>query len=384
MKRRDIKLCIYAISIVGALNTVGLTVIISSLVETFPEHSVTDIQMLQTLPNLFSVLAAALTGLLLVHFSDKKIVLTSFALLFLTGILCFFISEYSCLFWTRILAGFAFGVQNPLKMSILSAHFSGQEKAQILGYQSAFSAFAGFLYNLLTGWIIQFGYQFYFLIYSVALLAFILFLFKYKTSLTPLPKTKRKSKIISHYTLGICFSTALYALCNSAYNTNISLHIHNYYPNSTLLTGFISSIHPLAAAIMGLSFGYLYAHFKNRAAPLTILIGTTGCLLIFLFPENLLILLFFSACMGAALVGNGQASSLLLINSVSAEYTADIIALNTLFTSLIVFFSPQIYHLLTEILFHNFSTRLVFLCAACISIFAALLTYLIIRKKENY
>lgn len=389
MDKKKINRSIFAISAVSSLNTIGLTVILSDLANVFIGKSIADIQLLQTIPNLFAAPTAVLCGYLIMKFCERKIIITSFIALIIVGIISFFTTDYTCLLLTRILAGFAFGVHNPIKMTIISKYFHGDEKAKVMGNQTAFSAFSGFICNILVGWLTLLGYKMFFTIYIIVVFALIVFYFNYDPYEPKEIKSANKTKILgfNRYVIQLSLCGALYNMCNAVYGTNLSLHITQNLNGNSLITGLVSSIHPLSAVLMGLCFGWCAKKTKYIGC-ISMLIGAVGLLLIGIFPNQTFAVIIFSFCMGNALIGSGQAISLILTDLVKPEYAIQAIAISTVFNSVATTISPYVFQLITEMFFNQSSTIITFRTAGIITIFAAVITFytikLILRKEQVY
>src|SRR5699024_12046603 len=77
----------------------------------------------------------------------------------------------------RLILGAGVGLVMPLSMSLINDYYSGKERTQMMGYNSAFSNFGGIVTMLLAGWLASFGWCTPFNVYFLGLFIFILIFF---------------------------------------------------------------------------------------------------------------------------------------------------------------------------------------------------------------
>jgi Arabinose efflux permease len=377
--KNNIKACIYSISVVSALNTLGLTVIISELVLSYPQQKVEEIQLLQTIPSIIIILASLSVGMILSKLRKKTVILLSFSSIAIIGLACFFIRGYYFILFARILSGFAFGVENPIKIAIITNHFQGVEKAKIMGFQSAMTALSAFICSIVVGYLTKFGYQYYFLVYLIAIVAFLVFYKLYPEEDETITHNKTSFRL-NRITLIAALLSALYSLCMVTYNTNLSLHISHYLKGDTVLTGLIASMHPLWAILMGVLFGKIFNRIHYYLSPLSMVAGTMGMLLVSLFPSNQLCVFLFASLCGLSLGGNSQTMAMIMTNHCKDDEVTSSIAISTLFTGIATLLSPVIFNTTVKNVFGNLDTRYIFSMAFAIALITVLLTLFFVRK----
>src|SRR5699024_10821569 len=69
------------------------------------------------------------------------------------------------------------GLVMPLSMSLINDYYSGKERTQMMGYNSAFSNFGGIVTMLLAGWLATFGWRSPFNVYFLGLIIFVMIFF---------------------------------------------------------------------------------------------------------------------------------------------------------------------------------------------------------------
>src|SRR5699024_11584752 len=77
----------------------------------------------------------------------------------------------------RLLLGAGVGLLMPLSMSLINDYYTGKERTQMMGFNSAFSNFGGIITMLVAGWLASFGWRIPFNVYVLGLGIFILIFF---------------------------------------------------------------------------------------------------------------------------------------------------------------------------------------------------------------
>ncbi|MDU5337301.1 MFS transporter [Enterococcus sp.] len=168
------KVSILAISfIVVSVGAIGGN--IPEIAKSFPEVPMTMIENLVTIPALFIIPSVLLSNTIAKYIGYKKTVLIGLGLVFFAGIMPALIESFPIIFIARCLFGFGIGMFNSLIVGFISYFYSGNERAKLIGFQSAFEGIGGMTITFLVGQLLRFGWQASFWVYALALPMFILF-----------------------------------------------------------------------------------------------------------------------------------------------------------------------------------------------------------------
>lgn len=139
---------------------------VSLMQESFVDQSATAVEALVTASNFTVMIFVLLSSFFVRMIGTRKTVLLGLILSFLAGIFPVFSSSYSLIYISRLVLGAGFGLFNSLAVSLIGEHYEGEEKARLIGLQSAVQS-AGqtavtFLIGILmfNGWQIAFAANF--------------------------------------------------------------------------------------------------------------------------------------------------------------------------------------------------------------------------------
>ncbi|MCI1664535.1 MAG: MFS transporter [Bifidobacterium crudilactis] len=147
-----------------------------ALIKQFPEQSRTNVELLTTAPTCAMIVMIIVSGLLAKSVSDRTLVVTGISIATVFGIIPFFLTNN---FWlimaSRIGLGIGLGLINSLAVSLIGKYFSGEERATLMGFRSAFVALGQATLTLIAGFLLNFGWHGPFLLYILAIPVLILF-----------------------------------------------------------------------------------------------------------------------------------------------------------------------------------------------------------------
>ncbi|MBE9908326.1 MFS transporter [Enterococcus casseliflavus] len=139
---------------------------VSLMQESFVDQSATAVEALVTASNFTVMIFVLLSSFFVRMIGTRKTVLLGLILSFLAGIFPVFSSSYSLIYISRLVLGAGFGLFNSLAVSLIGEYYEGEEKARLIGLQSAVQS-AGqtavtFLIGILmfSGWQIAFAANF--------------------------------------------------------------------------------------------------------------------------------------------------------------------------------------------------------------------------------
>src|SRR5699024_9556853 len=125
----------------------------------------------------------------------------------------------------RLILGAGVGLVMPLSMSLINDYYTGKERTQMMGYNSAFSNFGGIITMLVAGWLATFGWRVPCIVDVLGLIIFLLILFFFPKGEIQLPvKEKSKTRLpLAVYGYALAMGGVMLAYYSVA--TNIALYL---------------------------------------------------------------------------------------------------------------------------------------------------------------
>lgn len=273
-----------------------------ALIKQFPEQSRTNVELLSTAPTCAMIVMIIVSGFLARTVSDRALVITGICIATAFGIIPFFLtSNFWLIMASRIGLGIGLGLINSLAVSLIGKYFSGEERATLMGFRSAFVALGQATLTLIAGLLLNLGWHGPFLLYVLAIPVLILFVsFVPKDPATPatpaLSDTPQKQRVNAPILLITAFLFVTVTMYTGVTVRLSSIITTNAFGSmqqaSTLLSVMI-----FCGMLMGFAFGRLHRILKGQTLTLGVLFLTVGCFLIFLAPN------FPVLCLGALVSG---------------------------------------------------------------------------------
>ncbi|MDN6272025.1 MAG: MFS transporter, partial [Bifidobacterium crudilactis] len=218
------------------------------------------------------------------------------------GIIPFFLTNN---FWlimaSRIGLGIGLGLINSLAVSLIGKYFSGEERATLMGFRSAFVALGQATLTLIAGFLLNFGWHGPFLLYILAipvLILFVVFVPKEPVERTsdavsdPGDKQRVNAPVLA-ITAFLFFTVTMYSGVTVRLSSVITASgFGTMQQASTLL-----SVMVFCGMLMGFVFGKVHRLLKRQTLTLGVVFLTAACFLIYFAPN------FPVLCVGALLAG---------------------------------------------------------------------------------
>jgi MFS family permease len=273
-----------------------------ALIKQFPEQSRTNVELLTTAPTCAMIVMIIVSGLLAKSVSDRTLVVTGISIATVFGIIPFFLTNN---FWlimaSRIGLGIGLGLINSLAVSLIGKYFSGEERATLMGFRSAFVALGQATLTLIAGFLLNFGWHGPFLLYILAIPVLILFVVFVPKE--PLERTsdavsdpgdkQRVNAPVLAITAFLFFTVTMYSGVTVRLSSVITASgFGTMQQASTLL-----SVMVFCGMLMGFVFGKVHRLLKRQTLTLGVVFLTAACFLIYFAPN------FPVLCVGALLAG---------------------------------------------------------------------------------
>lgn len=379
---KNIKISIFSIAFALGLNITGVAPILGLLDKSFKEQGSNAVQTLQTMPYFLLMIGSIIVGWLVTKISKKKLVLGGLILIAFIGTSPLIVDDFSFMMVSRLLIGFGFGIISPLNTTIISEFFHGKDRAALMGLHVTGMGIGSIFINIVGGVLGNFGYQKFFLVHLIALVAFIIVI-------TQLPDTgvqassKTQKLKLNRMVFELSLTSFFHTLFITAYLTNIGTHIMENLNGSSDLTGIVTAVQGGFALLVGFNFSKISSALKQRTLPFSIFAAGLGYLSLIVLPDNMFGILFGSACLGVSLsCFMAQASYMI---SVSVPQIAVALA-NGVFAvigGIGGLLSPIILNSITNGMFGSISTNRVFTICTIGMFLLAIFSYALVMYRNK-
>lgn len=168
------KLSILSISIL-AMTAPSISIATPMLLEVFPHQTVSQIEMIGTLPNLGVLLLMLFSTAISHKLGIKRTIMIGLLLYLIGGVGPAFIPNYAAIICLRFLMGCGIGLFNPFSVSLMYRFYKEDELADMLGYQNTSQTLGNAAFGFLLGALILMGWKVAFIGYFIALIPMVLF-----------------------------------------------------------------------------------------------------------------------------------------------------------------------------------------------------------------
>lgn len=157
--------------ITGASATSAL---LPNLQAAFPDVSKATIQTFFSITALPQFIALLLAGILATKLGKKAVILIGALLWTVSGLLPMMLNNFSMILVSRVFLGFSLGLIQPIGTSMIADFYEGDQRATLMGFQSAIIGVSGSILTFAIGLLLNLGWRMAFLIYLVGLIVFAL------------------------------------------------------------------------------------------------------------------------------------------------------------------------------------------------------------------
>jgi MFS family permease len=251
--------------------------------------SETTASLILTIPPLVSIPFTLLTGKLVEYISKKLLLLIGIAVVTIAGIVPYFLNNFNAIIGTRVVMGAALGILYSITPTLAAICYpEGRMRTLGMGMQSAWSCAGGFIFNIISGYLVGIRTNMIFLTYCLCILFFIIAavsLPNLRTSDSVRTDTfepespSEKGSAFDKRCISFVITTFIFIICDIAIILNVSLFITDSGLGNSVQAGYVSSAFSVAAFASGCLYNWIDRLFKSRLRSCACLFSAAGLLL---------------------------------------------------------------------------------------------------------
>ena len=249
---------IILINMLPMMAIVALMPVVPAMVENFKDmqHIMTWAPLVLSAPGLCIALLAPYAGVLIDKFGRRNLLIITMVLYGAGGVLPFFLNSFPALMGGRLILGIGEAFVMTLGNVLLGDYFSSEQRSKWLMVQGIISSAAGTLLLSASGYLAVKGWQYPFLVYSVAFLfAIAAWIFIFEPQRTAaVSEKKNETKIPLNLIAKLCFITLTASAIYFVYTLQFSLVLDSIGIKDRSQIGNISAAASIAVPLGALGF----------------------------------------------------------------------------------------------------------------------------------
>jgi MFS family permease len=276
---------------------------LADMIAAFPTVNPNTVMWVVTLPSIVMVIFSLIYGWLVKFMAKRTLVLIAMACFLIGGVAPAFLNSIILILVMRGVFGISIGFLMPLSSGLITDFYEGQDRAAMMGWQSAVVNFGALVFMFTGGLLAAIHWNYTFITYAAGLIVAIWVLFKLPEPQAASPVSVVKIKMpVQVYTQ--IASVSLYNLLFFALMTNISIMISGEGLGNASHAGTALTIFTVGGFIAGMVFGRTVRLFGSLTNAFGWTSTGTGMLII---ASNLNLYLI---SVGAFIVGIGLATTM--------------------------------------------------------------------------
>lgn len=270
--RESSLLIIFGVTLMAVMGASSVTPAFPKMVQILHISS-QKIGLLMTAFTFPGILLTPVLGVLADQFGRKKVLFPSLLLFGVAGAACAFTRNFHLLLLLRLLQGVGGASLNSLNVTLIGDIFTGQRRAQAMGYNASVLSLGIAVYPAIGGALTMLGWNYPFLLSIVALpIAFAVLFFldnpepkgeqpKLSTYFGNILRSVQDRKVFGLFVASVMTFTILYG----PFFTYLPFLIEKRFGVTPLASGFIISTMSLAMCITSLQLGRLRRRFSEKS-----------------------------------------------------------------------------------------------------------------------
>ncbi len=275
-----LKAALLSLALLAIMTGAPIAPILGEIAKDFSEASTTAVQMVLTLPSIFVMVFSLITGQLAVKVPKRTLLLIGLMIFVFSGVACGFAPTMTALLIFRSLLGIGVGMIAPLATSLIADFFTGEERAQMVGYSQSARTFIGILVGPVVGAIAAVNWRNVFWIYLLGAVVFLITIF-----FIPEPPREEKTTIVSTGKLPreawlFALFMMLHRLAYFVVPANLSVFVDENGWGGTGLSGWAISAITLTSFFSSMFFAPVYKIVNRWLGMLSLFIMLLGLIVI--------------------------------------------------------------------------------------------------------
>lgn len=250
---------------------------IPAMAKTFSNESLSSVEVLTTIPALMVVIFVILSSFIAKKIGQKQTVILGLIIALISGIIPAFSSNFTVVLASRAMLGVGFGLFNSLAVSMISDYFTGDERAQLIGFQSAFQGLGTAIMTYIAGQLLKVNWHVTFWIYAIILPILALFIL-----FVPSPDKKQNGNLESDSSdvkqstniqvIGYVLLLFVVLIIYMGVQVKLALLLtSNGYGTATDAANIIS-IMSIGGMLAGFAFGTIFKIIRHYTIPVSIVL----------------------------------------------------------------------------------------------------------------
>ncbi|MFC2696626.1 MAG: MFS transporter [Bifidobacterium dentium] len=279
--------------------------VMPALIKQFPDQPRANVELLSTVPSFSMIIMIIASGFIARKIGDKATVTAGLVIAAIFGIIPFlFTGNFWVIMGSRIGLGVGFGLINSLAVSMIAKFFSGDEKATLMGFRSAFESLGQSLMTLAAGFLVLLSWNSSFLVYLLAvpiLILFVAFVPKEPDAPADAAMDSADSDAAKQSVNGPILLITVFLIAAVTMYVGLTTRLSSVIADSGFGTiqqaSTLLSVMTIGGMLMGFAFGFINKALQAQTLTVGLAALAAGSLVIYFAPN------FVVLCAGAMIAG---------------------------------------------------------------------------------
>lgn len=257
-------------------STAAISAAIPEIAREFPDVPNSAIEWISTAPGFMMMIFVIVSNFVVRKIGYKNTIIIGLLIAGISAVVPYFSNNFIVITASRLTMGIGLGLYNSLAISVFSLYFNAEERAKLIGFQSAIQGLGGAVMTFAAGQLMKISWQSGFLIYLIifpVLLAIIFIMPKTKTDKeNGVEKKDKKKFVLTKEVVGyFLFMCVIMTLVLTVQVKIASLLALKGYGTATDASNMLA-VNSLAGMVTGFIFGYVYKYLKQYTFVVALLI----------------------------------------------------------------------------------------------------------------